>query len=66
MSKAIITIEDSSEMGVHVSLEFDPPMKNDPEENMTPSQHAAMVMLEALKSDDSVDEISDEETEFGD
>jgi len=65
MSKAIITIEDKGEMGVNISLEFEPALKND-ETRMTPAQHTAMVMLEALKSDDSVEGMGDESFEFED
>ena len=44
-------------------MDFDPPIENHETETTTPAQHAANVMLEALRNHDSVESEEDEDCE---
>lgn len=48
MAKVTITIEDTTDGGVSVSLDWDPPVEHD--EDGTTAQVAAMMCLEALQA----------------
>jgi hypothetical protein len=66
MSKVIITLTDDGEFGCRIETAFEPSLSTDPEATMTPSQNAAMIMIEALKSDEGVEFAGDEVVEYED
>jgi hypothetical protein len=64
MARAIITLEDGETPGsVSVRLEFDPPVVKD--EPGTAAQHAAVNCINALRGDNPVEDLSEEDGPYG-